>query len=36
LHRNGWTSVFCAAVNNDVEMTKVLLEHGADVNAKNE
>ena len=36
LHRDGWTSVIPAAMKNHVEVAKVLLEHGADVNTKAE
>jgi ankyrin repeat protein len=34
LRRNGWTALHLAAGQNRVEVTKVLLEHGAEVNVK--
>ena len=36
MHRKGWTMLHWAATKNFVEVAKMLLEHGADVNAKNE
>jgi ankyrin repeat protein len=36
LHRDGWTLLHFSAYKNHLEMTKVLLEHGADVNTKEE
>ncbi len=32
-HNFGWTPLFLAALKNHVEVAKMLLEHGADVNA---
>jgi ankyrin repeat protein len=32
----GWTPLYFAALKNHVEMVKLLLEHGADVNTKEE
>ena len=34
LHRTGLTSVISAALQNHLEVAKVLLEHGSDVNTK--
>jgi ankyrin repeat protein len=34
LHRNGFTPVLYAALKNHLEVAKVLLKHGADVNTK--
>ena len=34
LHRDGRTSLHLAAIKNHLEVAKVLLKHGADVNAR--
>jgi ankyrin repeat protein len=34
LHRDGLTSLHLAAIKNHLEVAKVLLKHGADVNAR--
>ncbi len=36
MHRDGRTPLHQAALKNHVEMVKLLLEHGADVNTKEE
>jgi ankyrin repeat protein len=36
LHRDGRTSLHLAAPKNHLEMVKLLLEHGADVDTKEE
>ncbi len=34
MHSHGWAPVSFSSGSNHVEMTKLLLEHGADVNTK--
>ena len=34
LHRNGQAALHLAALKNHLEVAKVLLKHGADVNAR--
>ncbi len=34
MHRDGWTPLHQAVIDNHVEVAKLLLEHHADVNAK--
>ena len=34
MHRKGWTMLHWAAMKNHLEVAKMLLKHGADVNAQ--